>query len=254
MIWIKMYKKLKDWEWFTDINVTYLWIYLLLTASDEDKRWQGMVVRKGQMVTSVSKLASATGLTDKQIRRCIGCLERTGEIVVERANKWSIITICKYDDYQVSDNQEGQAEVTQNAEPRGRQRATSKDIKILDIKERVSKDTLKKSEDDLIDQCIAIWNKTCTRCPAIRPKLFSERRKTSLLLRLKDMGKVGVPLEVYKLVCDKISASDFIANGSWCTIDWLVKSDENWRKVYNGNFDNKQPSAPVKGEDINELW
>lgn len=98
--WISLYKKFVNWEWYQDTNVKSVFIHLLLLASYEDKKWQGRVVKRGQVIISSGNLASDLKLTRQQVRTALKKLQSTDEISVESTNKYLVITIEKYSDYQ----------------------------------------------------------------------------------------------------------------------------------------------------------
>lgn len=98
--WISLYKKFVNWEWYQDTNVKSVFIHLLLLASYEDKKWQGRVVKRGQVIISSGNLASDLKLTRQQVRTALKKLQSTDEIRVESTNKYLVITIEKYSDYQ----------------------------------------------------------------------------------------------------------------------------------------------------------
>lgn len=104
MGYIKLFRTIQDWEWYDDPNTLALWVHLLVGANWKESEWHGEAIPRGSFITSVSKLASETGLSERQIRTCLGRLEKTGEIVREGTNKWTKITVCKYDSYQVQDD------------------------------------------------------------------------------------------------------------------------------------------------------
>jgi hypothetical protein len=103
---IVLYRSLLNWEWYTDPNTTRLFIHCLLRANHKDKRWQGIVINRASFVTSHSILANELGLTISQIRTSINKLKSTGEIAHKSHNKYGIITILKYDNYQVNRSQD----------------------------------------------------------------------------------------------------------------------------------------------------
>jgi hypothetical protein len=106
--WIKVFREFADWEWFAVPEMVQVFIYLLINANFEDKKWQGKVVEKGQLITSVDAIKCATHLSPQQIRTCLARLESTGEILKKSTNKYTLITICNYERYQSSEEYEQQ--------------------------------------------------------------------------------------------------------------------------------------------------
>jgi hypothetical protein len=85
--WIKTYRKMLAWEWFTDSNVVHVFLYLLLQANREAGKWKGIDVRCGQLITSANKIACDTGLTRQKVRTAISKLKTTNEITIKSTNK-----------------------------------------------------------------------------------------------------------------------------------------------------------------------
>ena len=98
--WIKIYRAITEWEWYQDSQMVHLLIHLIFKANIMDKKWKGITIKRGQLVTSVASLSSSTGISIRSIRTCLDRMEETGEIDKETTNKFTIITICKYDSYQ----------------------------------------------------------------------------------------------------------------------------------------------------------
>lgn len=117
--YIKLWRSLLKWEWYSDVNVSRLFIHLLLTANYEDTTWRGETIHRGQRLTSVAKLAEETGLTTKEVRTALGKLTRTNELTIRTTNKYSVITVEKYDFFQYPTDpmgkQEGEQPGTQGA-------------------------------------------------------------------------------------------------------------------------------------------
>ena len=117
--YIKLWRSLLKWEWYSDVNVSRLFIHLLLTANYEDTTWRGETIHRGQRLTSVAKLAEETGLTTKEVRTALGKLTRTNELTIRTTNKYSVITVEKYDFFQsptdTTGKQEGEQLGTQGA-------------------------------------------------------------------------------------------------------------------------------------------
>lgn len=103
--WISLHRKFLSWEWFDKSEMVQLFIWLLLNANYTDKKWQGKVVKRGQILTTTPKIMEALRFSEQQARTCISRLKSTGEITCNATNKYTIITICNYDRYQ-NDNLE----------------------------------------------------------------------------------------------------------------------------------------------------
>ena len=130
--WIKMHRSLLQWEWFQKPEMVQLFVYLLLKASVEDRKWQGLDVKRGQVVTSVSTICRDLSLSTKKVRNCLEHLKNSQVISIKTTNKFSVITICNYATYQEYETPEGQTEGKQRAnegQTEGKQRATSKEYK-----------------------------------------------------------------------------------------------------------------------------
>lgn len=102
--WIKLYRKICDWQWYQDAKMVHLFVHLMLKASimkgsDLSDSWQ--------LCTSLRMLSKETGLSLQNIRTCIGKLQRTGEITFRTlpTHLQSIITICNSGSYQTSKRQ-----------------------------------------------------------------------------------------------------------------------------------------------------
>ena len=90
-----------SWEWYSNPSTFCVWMHLLIEASHEFKVWKGVPIVPGELVTSVNSLSISTGLSIQQVRTALRNIQTTGEITIKTTNKYSIITICKYDEYQV---------------------------------------------------------------------------------------------------------------------------------------------------------
>ena len=99
MSYIKLDRKIVDWEWFTDGNVLKLWIYILSNVNVKDKNWRGIEVPKGSMIASVNTLAEACEMSVRSVRTCLERLEKTGEISRKTTNKYTLINAIKWEEY-----------------------------------------------------------------------------------------------------------------------------------------------------------
>ena len=125
--WVKLYRRFLNWQWFSRPEMVQIFIYILLSASHKDHVWQCVDIRRGEFPTSVDALVRATGLTTQQVRTCLTRLERTGEIVRKSTNKYTIISVCNFDDYQIdedADQQSNNNQITNNQQSNNNQITT----------------------------------------------------------------------------------------------------------------------------------
>ena len=106
--YIKLYRKLINWEWYQDINTKTLFLHLLLKANWKDGSWQGISYKRGQLIASMNTLAVETGLTFEQVRTAIKHLKSTGEITYEKIPKGGLFTVVEYNRFQDNPTQKTQ--------------------------------------------------------------------------------------------------------------------------------------------------
>ena len=100
MGFIKLDRQLLNWGWFKKPEMVQVWVYLLLTAQHQDVYENGIFLKRGDVLFGRKKASRDLGLSEQTIRTCINRLKSTNEITTKSTNKYTIITILKYDDYQ----------------------------------------------------------------------------------------------------------------------------------------------------------
>jgi len=126
--WIKIHRKFLDWEWFNKSEAVHLFMYLVLKANHKDGQWQGVDIKKGQFVTSFGKISSDTGISLQTIRTLLKKFEKTNEINIQTTNKFTIVTICKYECYQ-QENEPTNTQLTNEQQTTNKQLTTNKNDK-----------------------------------------------------------------------------------------------------------------------------
>jgi hypothetical protein len=127
--WVKVHRKLLDNPIFKDSESVHLMIYSILKANHEDKDilWNGkrIVVRRGQFISGLRKIAKETGISIKKIRSRSQLFENLKIWHTQKAHTHSLITICNYEKYQGSAFDDG----TPKGHSKGTPRATNKNYK-----------------------------------------------------------------------------------------------------------------------------
>lgn len=156
--YIKLSRGLLEWEWYTDINTTRLFIHMLLKANWKDGNFKGTTVPRGSFVSSIGKLSGETWLTEREIRTAISHLKKTGEVTSKTTNKFTVFTVVKYDLYQTNDRQNDRQE-TGNRQPN--------DILTTTIEEKKEgkkgRNTPPISPVEQFEDFVTAYPKACTR-------------------------------------------------------------------------------------------
>lgn len=126
--WIKLHRKLVDWQWYRDVPTCHLFMHLLLICNHKPQKWLSHIIETGQRATSYPKLALETGLSVQQVRTALNKLKSTGVLTVKNHSKLSIVTITNYEQYQV-DNRQSNIQSTGNQQADNRQSTTNNNDK-----------------------------------------------------------------------------------------------------------------------------
>jgi len=117
--YIRLWRKLNDWEWISDPNVVLVFIHLLLDINFKDKKWHGIDIPRGSVLVGRKSLAKKVGLSEQSIRTALTKLKSTNEITIKSTNKYSLISINNYNLYQQTTNN------TTNDQPAINQQSTT---------------------------------------------------------------------------------------------------------------------------------
>jgi hypothetical protein len=99
--WIKLHRKLVEWEWYDDTNTFRLFLHLLLKANHKQKKYKGTVIQEGELVTGQDVLAKELKMTRRQIRTSLNKLKMTNEVTIKTSSKGSLIQVVNWSRYQV---------------------------------------------------------------------------------------------------------------------------------------------------------
>ena len=129
---IKIHRRMLKWEWYKDTNTKVLFLHCLLKANWKDGRFQGIEVPRGSFVTSLSTLSEELSskeqtFTVQNVRTSLKHLTLTGELTSKSYSKYRIITVNKYNEYQV-------ANIVPNNQLTNSQQATNKHLTTIEEK------------------------------------------------------------------------------------------------------------------------
>jgi hypothetical protein len=187
--WIKLHRKFIDWEWRQDPNMVSLFIHLLLEANHEPHRWMGIEINQGQLVTGRLKLSVDTGITEQTIRTCLNKLKSTNEITIKSTNKYSIITITKWDTYQGNKPKSNQQTNQQTNQQLTNNQPTTNHKQ--EVKKERSKEIKNKTYSEIVipsDINPETWNAFIEMRKTMK-KPMTDHAKNLILLKLNTIGQ-----------------------------------------------------------------
>jgi len=111
---VKLHRQFLNWEWYDDINTKVLFLHLLLKANFKDKNWQGIEIKRGQLLTSVQHLAIETQLSVQQVRTSLDKLASTQEINKQTTSRYTLVGLVNYNEYQTNNKQITNKQQTDN--------------------------------------------------------------------------------------------------------------------------------------------
>lgn len=117
--WIKLHRSALHHPVLRSARAMGFWTYLLLQANWAPRKrmvdGEIRVIDRGEILTSLAKMADDTKLTIKQVRHLLDVFEMDNMVARKGARKGTHLTICNYESYQGIGHDEGTIEGTKGA-------------------------------------------------------------------------------------------------------------------------------------------
>lgn len=197
--YIKLYRSIEDWEWIDDPVMFYFWGRILLMANWESKRWHGKEIERGSFVTTLSSLSGKLNLSVQQIRTCLNRLKAGGEIKTISTNAYTLVTICKYDDYQGCATNEQQ---TNNKQDNNPTTTTKEEYNTSDTK--VSSYSIQENKKEIREAAERLYAMYPSRCPVSRRatgKSSKDKERLERLLKAHTEEELAYKIKRYVKEC-----------------------------------------------------
>ena len=126
--YIKLFHKMLTWGWYGDTNTFRVFMHILLRANYKESEYLGHKIGAGECVFGYNAWSEELGLSVRQLRTAISHLKSTNEIRVRATNRFSVITVVKWEFWQI---EEGVATTQRQAKRQAsdKQATTSKEYK-----------------------------------------------------------------------------------------------------------------------------
>lgn len=125
-------RAVQDFGWTDDPIMFALFHHLLLNAAYKDCDWHGVKLKRGQVIFGRQEWAKRTGISEQSLRTCINRLKSTGQLTSESTNKFTVLTIVKYDEFvgiEEDSTIESTGQLTNNQPATNQQLTTSEESK-----------------------------------------------------------------------------------------------------------------------------
>lgn len=205
---IQLHRRMLKWEWYDDPNTFRLFIHCLFLANWKDKKWHGILIKRGSFITSVKHLSLDLGLSAQNVRTSLDKLKLTNELTIKTTSKYTVVTVNNYVQYQDTNKQT-------NKRLTNHQQTTNKQLTTTNKDNKENKDNNKD-----IDVFISHFNKS-----------FNAQYRTTT----GRYGKLKARLQVFKMdellnAVDNLAKSKFHKGDNdrgWVADpDFILRSDE----------------------------
>lgn len=231
--YIKLYRSLLEWDWFQDANTFRIFIYCLLKANREPKKWQGIEIKPGQFITSYEKIATDLNLGVQSVRTSIKKLNLTGELTNKTTSRYSMITVKNWGRYQET-NKQTNKQLTINQQTTNNQLTTNKNIENQENKEKERNIyTLSQNPDLMFDKNVnKVFDFYEKNCKALVPIRF-EKRDLELRAAIKDfLIFIDFDFDYFFELCQKANKQVNLLDNK-IDLKSLIK---NHARIYSGFF------------------
>jgi len=126
--WIKLHRQILDSNVFDNSRLLHVWIWCLLKAShkhhDQIVGQQVVHLKPGQFVSGTERASREMDIPKSTFHSYLKLLQKLGNIEISSGNKFSIVTVARWGDYQGDDDIPGN-----KRDANGTQTETNKNVK-----------------------------------------------------------------------------------------------------------------------------
>lgn len=243
--YIKIYRNIRNWEWYCKPNTMRVFIHLLITVNYKDEQVGDRLIERGQGLYTTKELAEELGLSEKMVRSSLVHLKRAETVAITRLSKKQLITVLNYDWYQgeraIKRAIKGQSQQEKEIEKRKKKRKEAKENKERKIDKEIR--TIEEGEETRTrvyaeEQIKTLFNSACSPLP--RLVFLTKARKNGIATLLDNFS-----MEDVKQGFTKAGKSSFLSGNNdrkWkADFDWLIDVN-HFAKILEGNYDDASGS------------
>lgn len=258
--WIKLHRKMREWQHYQRPSVRLVFEELLFCANTKPAWFHGIKVNRGETMVSIETICAYTGFSRATVVAALKILEETKEI--KRSKCWRGIRtkIVNFDKYQDNGSSESSIVRSSKTELLIEPQSELQTELLIEPEQELKKDKKEKnnidanastsgaaapdpemSSQESVDfvGLMKFFNRTMEEAGAIIPRCKScdGKRREFVRARIREHGLDAV----YEMIT-KASQSDFLngkSRSGWIAdFTWLFRPS-NFQKVLEGNYDNR---------------
>lgn len=255
MGFIKLSDDLPNWAWYGDNNTLSVYIRLLIGAVWRETEYQNTTLQRGQIATTLPKIAKENGITERQARTILDRLKATGRVSVKTTSKFSIITLnnydCAFENVSQSDRQMSGERQT------ARQSNVRPTLFNTDIQNTEEQNTRASGAvSNVLETAVREYNENCKSLEPLTREL-SYHQGRLVVEAFKELHGVSFA-EYFRRVEGSAFLTGKSSSGFKADFNWLIRP-ENVAKVLSGKYDRNFESgavttSPAKKDYDEPLW
>lgn len=240
---VRIARSLFDDAAFKDEPMTereaFIWMIMEASFKARERRVGSVSVslERGQMAASTRFMATAWRWSEARVRRYLERLKNRRMVTCKTDAGITVVTVCKYEEYQSSHNNADAATTHHATQQRRTGDANENKDEINDIRE--PKGSLSSDE---ISQAVSDYNTAASVAGWPQVKIVSKSRRSSLQNRLRECGGI----EGWRDALRRARASPHLCGdndrGWTADFDFLV-TQSKFAKLMEGSYDARQPTT-----------
>ena len=219
---VKIHRELEEWALYKHYGAVQLLIHFLIKASHKEKKISFMgkpyLLKAGEFTTGRKLLSLETGLSEQQIRVLISKFVKWEEISVKSTSQCSLITLLKWDKFQIGVENQPAKEPTSNQRATNNQPLNKNDKNVNNEKKKLLKQAKEKEIEESFN---LIWNKY----PKKQGRKAAFKHFKATVKNEVDYSNIQIALDKYLCYVEAEGIENrFIKNGStWfnCWDEWI---------------------------------
>ena len=229
---VKIYRKMIDWEWYDDVNTKVVFLHILLNANWKETRYHGITIAPGEYMTTIGNLSEELGLSVQNVRTALSHLVSTQEVTIRKALKTSIISIKNWEDYQETNKTSTECQQDDNNEST----------------------TFQQSDNNELTESLSLYREEGKEDKEVKNDKKEKKEKNGAAPSSPSEAEIKDYVDKMGYTFSAENFFDYYERQNWTSRGQPIK---DWRKLADNWQKNERPKSPPADRstfDVDELW